>query len=183
MNAMIKRDSPWVFLAAGLAMGLSVALGVWLGRSPAPSLQVPESLLHAAGASSNDAFSCCTGVLDDGEGLFVLDNLTGELNCFAVHPRVRQIRGKFTANVTQALGADPQKKPRYLMVAGNMNFQRGGGATRPASCAVYVIDGNTGNFAIYLVPWNPNLWNNNQPMALPLQLMETGTARSVQIGQ
>ena len=178
----MKQRTHWFFLAAGLTMGLLVALGVWLGRAPAQSVQLPEHLLHAAGASSNDAFACCTGVLEDGEGLFVLDFLTGELTCMALQPRTGTFMGRFATNVTQALGADPQKKPRYLLATGMMDFPRGGGAARPARSVVYVVDGNTGNFAAYSVPWNPNAWSARQPISAPLVLIDKGTARTVQIG-
>ena len=187
-----STSKPYFFAAAGLAAGLLVAFGVWIGKIPAPGANgagmsaeamAEQMLLHAGAGNSNDAFSVCTGPLDDGEGLFMLDFVTGELTVVAIHPRTGNFRARLGTNVVAALGADATKKPRYLMTSGVMDFPRGGGANRPASSVIYVVDANTGNFAAYGIPWNPNLWNSGSPISAQLTLLDAGRARTVAVGE
>ena len=97
-------------------------------------------------------------------------------------------QGKFGAvyesSVFEDLNIEGTKKPNYLLLTGfaQMNRGRGGsGALQPASCVAYVIDGNTGNFAVYGVPWNPNLVARGTPQGGTLKLLDIGTARMEQI--
>jgi hypothetical protein len=181
---MASRN-PWFFAVAGLSAGLLVAVGVWIGKTPAPGSdaesRVSQLLLQAGTGASNEVFSVCTSPLEDGEALFMLDGITGDLTCLAIHPRVGKFRARFVVNVLPALGGDPQKKPKYLMAAGMMSFPRGAGGNRLAQGVVYVVDANSGNFAAYGVPWNQNLWSNGGPIAANLVLIDSGTVRNVAI--
>ena len=99
-----------------------------------------------------------------------------------MNPRSRKFAARFSINVTALLGADPDKKPRYLMTTGAANF-RGGGPVRPAASVVYVVDANTGNFAAYQVPWNPQAWATNNVFMAPLVPCDVGRVRNVQVGE
>lgn len=188
-----NRLAPWIFGLLGLTAGLLVAAGVWMGRLTPPGTSgeaksseaiAREMVLNAGAGTSNDAFAVCTGMLDDSEGLFMLDFLTGELTCLAINPRTGQFGARMSVNVVAALGADAERKPRYLMTTGVANVRGGrGGNIRPASSVVYVVDANTGAFAAYSVPWNPNAWAQGAPLTAPLVLIDGGKVRNVQIGE
>ena len=178
---------PWIGGLIGLTAGLLVAVGIWLGnKQPAPTgAAIAEQMVLNAGAGmNNDAFAVCTGVLDDTEGLFMLDFITGELTCIAINPRTGKFGARMSINVVAALGADADKKPRYLLTTGMTDFRgRTGGALRPANSVAYVVDANTGNFAAYSVPWNPQAWASGQPITAPLVPVDVGRVRNVQIGE
>ena len=182
----------WAFGLAGLSAGLLVAVGIWIGRSPAPSQTnvsqdaaaiAERMMLDAGAAAANDAFAVCTGPVSDGEGLFMLDFVTGELTCVVLHPRTGKFLARFSTNIVANFPTDATKKPRYLLTAGAMDFRGGGAANRFGQSIIYVIDANTGTFAAYGIPWNNNLWNNGSPMMLQLTLLDAGRARSVAIGE
>ena len=147
MNANFKS---WCFGAGGLCTGLLVALGVWLGRLPAASLDhqdvAAQMLLQAGGASQCDRFAACTGPVDDGgEGLFMLDFATGQLTAVVINGRTASIQARFETNVVAALGAKASDQPRYLLTSGVTDFRRTGGAVRPGASVIYVVDANTGS--------------------------------------
>jgi hypothetical protein len=123
-----------------------------------------------------------TGPIDEEvEGLFTLDYLTGELQCFVINPRNYQWGGVFKANVVSDLGVQQGKKPNYVMVTGMANFQRGAAANAPAMCAVYVADANTGNFVAYGLSWNRTMARGMAPQAGALVKLGVGKARSLEI--
>ncbi len=148
-------------LLAGLAMGLLVGVGMMIGtlvavrQAPAASLQFPETLLHATASHSGKSMAMATGYVDEeAEGVYILDYLTGDLQCWVLNPRTFQWGGMFKYNVINDLGVQQGKDPNYVMVTGQIQFRRGAGAQMPAMCAVYVADANTGNFAAYGMLWN-----------------------------
>jgi hypothetical protein len=126
-----------------------------------------------------------SGVIDeDIEGLFTLDYLTGELQCWVLYTRAPNpaFGGVFKHNVLQDLGVQQGKgKPNYVMVTGQANFQRGAGAMAPAGTVVYVADGNTGNFAAYTIFWNRTAARSLQAHQGPFTLLATGKARTLEI--
>ena len=116
-----------------------------------------------------------TGPVDeDVEGFFVLDFLTGDLQCQVINSRVGKFGALFRANVRADLGVGQSKKPKFLMVTGLASFNRGAGAIRPGLSAIYVIDANTGKFAAYGVPWSRQLANTVRPQAGALRLLDVG---------
>ena len=63
------------------------------------------------------------GVIDEQvEGVYMLDFLTGDLQCLVLNPRTGTFNGQFAINVIKVLGVDQQKKPRYLMVTGSVGW-------------------------------------------------------------
>jgi len=83
----------------------------------------------------------------------------------------------FKYNVLQDLGVQQGKKPNYVMVTGNANFQVPG----TSMCAVYVADANTGNFAAYMLPWNRTQARSGAPQSGPFVLLDVGKARQIEI--
>jgi hypothetical protein len=118
----------------------------------------PATYLHAEAAARGETVAVATGAVDeDVEGLFTIDFLTGELQCFVLYvkgPGANKIGGHFKRNVVADLGLEKGKKPKYLLVTGRANFTRGAAGVRPGFSVVYVIDDNSGKFAVYGLHWD-----------------------------
>ena len=174
----------WLPFGAGLGLGLVFGLGMLIGslaaRRQAMELELPVQALHASATHGSDNFAIATGDISDGvEGIFFLDFLTGELQCHVLNPRTGALGGMFKHNVVADLGIERGKKPQYLMVTGRASFR--GSGVRPADSVVYVVDGNTGNFAAYILPWNRQAVNVGVVQANPMKLIGKGRARSLEI--
>jgi hypothetical protein len=143
----------------------------------------PERYLHAEAAARGETLAVATGAIDeDVEGLFTVDFLTGDLQCFVLYVKSSapdKVGGRFVRNVVKDLGMEKGKKPRYLLVTGRANFPHGGGAVRPAFSAVYVIDDNTGKWAAYVVPWDRPKVVKGTPQTGTLILVGQGSARAM----
>jgi hypothetical protein len=178
-----KLSSKWVVgFVMGLAMSAVFTLGFWLGRQGSDeNAMLREVLLRASTAHGAKTLSMATGPIDEGEGLFILDYLTGELNCFVLNPRAGgKFNAQFRTNVVAHLGVE-KKTPDYVMVTGNMDFLRGQAQSRPANCVVYVADANTGNFAAFGLEWNRTMAQMGRPQAGPLVLLDVGKARNIEV--
>lgn len=178
-------------LGAGVAIGLLVGAGMMIGTvytlnsaDRTADFPLPETLLHATASHSGESMAMATGRIDsDVEGLFALDYLTGELQCFVVNPRNPQggFGGIFKHNVVTDLGVEQGKKPNYILLTGGANFLRGGGISAPAECIVYVADANSGHFACYGLPWNRTAVRANQPQLGSFILLGKGMARNLDL--
>jgi len=191
---MMPRLSRWCtrhplgMLIVGLTMGLLVGIGMLVGalvssagRDAAP-LALRETILNATATHSAKTMAMATGVIDtDVEGLFVLDYLTGELQCYVLYPRIGQFGGVFKHNVIADLGVQQGKEPNFVMVTGQALFTRGAATATPAGCVVYVADANTGNFAAYTIMWNRTMFRANAPQQGTFTLLQVGKARTVGI--
>ncbi len=179
------RSTLLASFTAGIGMGLVMLLGMWLQSGFAPrGSQLPAFPLHASGSASGQTMSMATGIIEDSEGLFILDYLTGNLNCFVINWRQpNKFTARFATNVVQVLGVEQGKKPDYVMVTGTMDFRQGAALTKPGGSIVYVADANTGNFAAWGVPWNRQLANTGTPQQGPLVLLDIGKARNLEIEQ
>ena len=182
---------PGLMLPAGWAKGLLVGVGVLIGGlaavgylGPGPPV-LPEVQLHATASHGTDTLAAATGPVDEEvEGLYTLDFLTGDLQCFVVYVRgstAGKIGGLFKKNVIADLGIEKTKKPNYLLLTGQARFAGRGGQARPALSIVYVIDANTGAFSTYSIPWNSNLHVRGTPQAGALILLDKGIARTAVI--
>jgi hypothetical protein len=177
--------NPWLMLVAGLSLGLLVGLsmvaGVLVGtqRSDAPQaagIPLPEALLNATATHGTDNFAIATGPVDeDVEGIFLLDFLTGDLQCWALNGR--------TGTWGALYKYKPGKTPKFLMVTGMANF-RGGttGQIQPGGSLVYIVDANTGNVAVYGVPVNRQASRVGVPQIGTLIPVANGKARQ-NVGQ
>lgn len=170
--------------ALGLAMGaLLAAVGVagyTLGKTNS-NQQLPLPVLNAMGSTQGSMLSLATGPVDDVEGIFVLDHLTGELQCWVIGGRTGKFNSLFKYNVSADLGVEQGKKPDYTMVTGSANFRGGGASNNLASVICYVGDGNSGNVAAYAVPWNRALAAQSSPQSGSLIQLDIGKARLVDI--
>ena len=183
----VRRLTPGGALCGGLVFCMGIILGVlaWGQFKQPTQIWIPSQSLHASGSMGFDSVVAATGLIDtDVEGLYTVDALTGDLQCSVLY--VRGVRAQhfgavFKTNVIQDLGIQQTKKPRYLLVTGQTQFQRGAGVARPALSVAYVIDANTGNFAAYGVPWNPSAAGRGQPQEGQLVLLSTGSARTTVI--
>ena len=145
--AYTLRQNRLVWLAVGLALGWMVA-NWW-----------PATPLHAVATDRYDTFAIATGPVDDEvEAVFFLDFLTGDLRAAVMNQW-----GKFTAfyecNIQKDLGVEPGKNPRYLMVTGINDIQRGAARMRPGRSIVYVAEINSGLVAAYAIPWLRESWS------------------------
>ena len=81
-DANLRRRLCW--MSGGLVLGLALA-GFW-----------PHSPAHAVATSQLDSFSVCTAPLDgEGEAIFFLDYLTGDLKGATLNPNTRTFAGFF----------------------------------------------------------------------------------------
>ncbi len=118
----------------------------------------PQAPIEATATSQTENFAICTGAIDeDGEAVYMLDFLTGDLRGAVTNPQ----NGKFTAfysyNVVKDLGVDVSKKPQYTLVAGNQAFRRSPGGVQLGDNVVYVAELTSGKLAAYGVPWSRQL--------------------------
>jgi hypothetical protein len=165
-DATLRRRLWW--LGGGVAVGLMLG-GMW-----------PDSPAHAVATSQIDSFSVCTAAIDDdGEAIFFLDYLTGDLKGAAINPQ----NGKFTAffgvNVATSLGVDITKNPRYLLVSGTANFRRAAGGVQMGSSVLYVAELTSGKVAAFGVPWNRT--GRNAPAQVTLTPLDVYQFRNVQV--
>jgi hypothetical protein len=188
---MLKRfrNRPVLFVLFGLGLGLLVGLGMMIGTLTALTSQqsvgltLPPTLLHATASHSGESMAIATGQIDEEvEGVFILDYLTGDLQCYVLNPRTYTWGGVFKANVVQDLGVEQGKKPNFAMVTGGVNFLRGSASRAvPGMSVVYVIDANTGNFAAYGLQWDRTASRGGVPQQGVLARLAVGKARSVEI--
>lgn len=189
----IRRIRSWGMLAAGIVIGLSIggalAAGYWWGNSQlseaAMMPDLSELKLQAMATHGSETFAIATGPIDsDVEGLFTLDYLTGDLQCFVVNPRFGNLGGWFKTNIASALTPERGKKPNYLVATGALNVKSGvTGNFRPAGCICYVADANTGEVAAYSFPWSQNNSSSGVAQASDMKLIYKWKARSLNLEQ
>jgi hypothetical protein len=112
--------------------------------------------VHGLGSLTADKFAACTCPVDNNsEGFFILDFLTGDLTGGVLNPQAgaAKFTRVFSYNVLADLGVQAgAKEPRFLLLAGGMNFV-GPGANTMAQSVLYVTDVSTGVTAAYAIPW------------------------------
>jgi len=162
MSADKKISKPFskpVFLVVAAALGLMflasgfTAIGFVAAHQLYSHNGAQQPLvLKADSAASGKSLSFATGIVArDVEGLFVLDHLTGTLQCWLLNPQTGTIGGIFTANVSTDLGSVKAADADYVMVAVRIDTTGLGreSTLRPGESIVYVGDGNTGNVVAY----------------------------------
>ncbi len=172
----------------GLLLGIGMLIGSWatFRWQSAPQFTFPETALRATATDSGETFAIATGPVADGiEGIFFLDFLTGDIQCWVIHPRTGMTGGYFVENVVDDLGIEAggagRKVPHYLMVTGQAPMQRGTSMLKPCDSLVYVADAATGNFVVYALPWNRQATAVNQPQQARMHVVFRGSARSPDI--
>lgn len=165
-DATLRRRVCWV--SGGLIVGLILG-GVW-----------PDSPAHAVATSQLDSFSVCTAPIDDdGEAVFFLDYLTGDLKGAALNPNNGKFTAFFATNVASGLGIDVTKNPRYLLVSGMANFRRAAGTQQFGSSVLYVAELTSGKVAAYGIPWSRAA--RNAPVQAALAPLDVYQFRNVQV--
>ena len=181
------RRSFLVGMMVGAAFGIGAVAALLLvhATDTPPILHLPETHLHATATESSQTLSIATGTVDDSmEGLFLLDFLTGDLQCRVLNHRTGKFNSAFQANVMSDLGMDGQQKnPKYLMVTGASNFARGLAGSRMGNSVVYVVDSNTGRYVVYGVPWRREFQSAGRPQIGKLILLDAGNARTAAVRQ
>ncbi len=161
-------------------LGLVFLAGYWSGGAQDRSgLSFPPLPIDATASATGDSFSVATGsVGKSAEGFFMLDHDTGLLQCHVLYPRAGRFGASFAVNVKDTLPGGG-KGGGYLMVTGFADFP--GGSNQPISsgAVVYVLDGSTGAYACYAIPFDRVAENAGRPQQNALVLIGKGEARQV----
>jgi hypothetical protein len=187
---LMKR---WSMLFAGavigLALGGAMTLGVLMGQrqNDSANLLGLEALkLRAAASHGADTFAIATGPVDDEiEGLYTLDFVTGDLQCFVLNSRNGQLAGRFMYNVNdpKIFGAKKGKKPNFLLTTGLFSGGASSGGAKPAASVCYVVDANTGDVAAFGFPWSRSVTTSGGVQSMPMIPLQKWQARSVDLRQ
>ena len=198
---MMNRSLVWAAiggLGLFLVVGFFAGIGFWEWQRPwrvddtasrdalrieAMEQILGETRLHAASATHSDSFAMATGPIDSAvEGLFILDFVSGDLQCIVLNFRTAKFNSFFKANVIRDLGLEgAEKRPSYLMNTGMINFPRGASTSRPGNSVVYVLDTTSGAYAAYTIPWRRELASTARPQMAPMMLLDAGRARTAAI--
>jgi hypothetical protein len=180
-----SRRRPRRMFCVGIGLGLLIGLGMLAGATltaslnPFAALEIP---LHATATHGGDSMAIATGLIDEGvAGVFILDFITGELTCQVLNPRTGTLAGLYKRTVSQDLGVEQGKQPKYLMVTGYLQVRQNIGNVKPADSLVYVADANTGRYVAYLLPWNKAAFGQNLTQASELIPIGRGSARNVEV--
>ena len=169
----------------GVGLGLLIGLGMLAGATLTASLNpfaMLESQLHASATHGGDSMAIATGMIDEGvEGVFILDFITGELSCQVLNPRTGSLAGLYKRTVSQDLGVEQGKQPKYLMVTGALRVRQNVSNVKPAESIVYIADANTGHYVAYLLPWNKAAFNQNVTQANEIIPIGKGSARNIEV--
>ena len=185
-----RRTKLWARLVIGLVVGLSLAgalaIGVQIGQrgqgATAKVFGLEELKLKAAASHGADTFAIATGLVDDEiEGLYTLDFVTGDLQCFVISPKSGGMAGRFMINVNdpRIFGAKKGKKPNFLLTTGMMSSGASSGGAKLAASVCYVVDANTGDVAAFGFPWNKAQVNNGGMQTFPMVPLGKWAARSL----
>lgn len=181
---MLKKFYPGMIVVLGMIVG-SLLTGILVRSSVSPALEIGCPInVHAATSANSEGFSVSTGQIDENiEGLFLLDEVTGDLTCHVISTFTGQFFARMQHNVLGDLEIDDDKNTRLLMVTGLWNFRNQTGQLRPSKSIVYVVDSTTGNFAAYTVPWSKIISNKSRQgkHTSGLKLLGTGKSRTTQI--
>lgn len=160
-----------VWLSIGVLVGLVVG-GIW-----------PQSPAHAVATAQQESFALCTAFVDDeGEGVFCLDSLTGELKGALLSSVNGQFAFQFQANVGAYLKVDATKGAKYVMVSGSANFRRGVGNAQFGNSVLYVAELNSGSVVAYGIPWARAARSTGPaPAVIPLTPLSAWKFRDVAI--
>jgi len=166
--AQTRRWNGWLFLAAGLLLGVGIA-ALW-----------PQRPLTAATSDRNEKFGMCTVMMTDGlEAVFVLDFLTGRLTGACLGRQGNGFVQAFGADVAADLGVRAGK-PQYAMVSGLATI-RATATAQPAASVIYVAELNTGTVGCYAIPFR--LPNTKNLTPLRLQPLDKYQFREALVGE
>lgn len=141
------------WLVAGVIVGLGISY-FW-----------PHEPVQAVGSDSNPKFAMTTvpvSIVNDIEGIFVLDFLTGRLTGGVLNTQNGRFFNAYQRNVAGDFQVDTEAK--YVMVAGQANLPNQGQVPR-ASGVLYIGELTSGRVICYSFPFA----QGNRPSQAPLQ--------------
>jgi len=169
-------------LAISLLVGVSSGVGVYVGSRMAQQQAIPELPLelNAGTSARGKSMSMATGLIDGNvEGLFLLDHVTGNLQCWVLSPKTGSVGGYYTANVARDLQLEGKTgATEYLMVTGNFFFAGNSGNDAPGNSVCYVGDSASGKVVGYGLVYNKQAIKRGVVQNGPLKLVCKGTARA-----
>lgn len=163
----------------GMIIGSAIfaAGGLFFSRAPENSALahgMPISFPADASAMGKN-MSIATGWITDSiEGVFVLDHLTGNLQCWVMNSRSGDIGAVYRTNVTAALGLQTGTEADYVIATGRFdmtNFRKG--SLRYANCICYVGESNTGKIVGYSFAYDATTGARGQAQAGEMELVAT----------
>lgn len=184
-----KRYTVFIMGALGVAIlvGVTTAVGAYVGSRMAERriiANLPPINLQAGTAARTKSMSMATGSIDgNAEALFVLDHVTGNIQCWLLNARTGQVGGIYRANAAADLAvAGKTGAPDFIMTTGNFFFSGGNtGNNQPSKSVCYVGDANTGNVVGYNVIYNQQVLNRGGVEQGTLNLVCKGASRTAAV--
>lgn len=181
----MKTTTTKIALAITCMALVAVASGVgaYVGQRAAVDNGVEQQIpmvLQADTAARGKSMSMATGFIDRGrsiEGLFVLDHLSGVLQCWLVNPRTGQVAGIYAADVNAHLELQKGGDNDYVMTTGNFEIDGRRNNANPADCICYVGDGSTGKVVGFSLFYDNQLIPQNREERGELVVVAKGLAR------
>ena len=181
----MKNTSTKIALAVSCLALVAMAAGVgaYVGQTAAAKNVVqPQTpmMLKADTAARGKSMSMATGFIDRNrsiEGLFVLDHLSGVLQCWLVNPRTGEIAGIYAADVNEHLELQKGGENDYVMTTGNFEIDGRRNNANPADCICYVGDGSTGKVVVFSLFYDSQLIPQNREERGELVVIARGLAR------
>jgi hypothetical protein len=181
-SCLVCHSRFWLGSFLTLVMIAAAGFGYWFGnQSSQRQMVLPPEILHATATHGGSNLAVATGQIDDdSEGIFFLDYLTGDLQCWVFYPRTGAFGAKFATNVSAQLPGG--KNAEYLLVTGGIVAKQAGANARMANSLAYVVDVRSGVFAAYGLPWNKSSENSGQPQMGQLVSVGGGQFRNPAAG-
>ncbi len=181
-------SAPWMIAFAALTfvvgIGIASGIGVYVGNQLAQDRMIeslPPLQLNAGTASRSKSVSMATGLINGNvEGLFVLDHISGNLQCWLLSPKTGAIGGIYVANAAADLaGGGKAGEADYVMTTGNFFFNGTKSSSEfPGQSVCYVADSNTGNVIGYGLVYNQQGMKRGVPQKGFLKVVCKGSIRS-----
>lgn len=156
-----------IFAAGGFFFNRAESPQAWAGTTPIS--------LRADASAIGKNMSIATGwITDSVEGVFVLDHLTGNLQCWVMNTRSGDIGAIYRTNVATALGLQTGAEADYVMATGRFDmthFRKG--PLRYADCICYVGESNSGKIVGYSFAYDATTGARGEAQGGELELVAT----------
>ena len=176
-----------VFGIVGLTLvGTVSGVGAFLGNRLAQNASATNSQplqLQAGTAARGKSLSMATGLIDENvEGLFVLDHVSGDIQCWLLSPRTGAVGGIYKANVVKDLGVEKAGDADYAMATGNFNFiGNNAGNVGPGNSICYVADTKSGKVVGYGIIYDKQAIRRGNVTGGELKVVCKGAIRGEQL--